>query len=277
MPAQDGFYEQLTTDEIRSALEGELQVEFGQNIDLTESSVFTTLASVLATVLHDNQEQSLQDVYESAFLDTAVGKALDDVVAIIGIQRREAIHATGVERFSATGPVTQDYPIQSGTTIQTGGEFPSEFETTEPTALELIDSFEDGNIGEYSGDTGNASVVADTDALAAWLDGRDDVVIESHLAHLFDADRVVVLRCHPNELAERLRERGESDAKIRENAEAEALDVVLSETVAKHGRDRVYEVDTTGRDPAEVAAAVAAVIADEREPSAGTVDFTGWL
>jgi len=164
MPVQDGFYEQLTTDEIRSALESELQVEFGQNIDLTESSVFTTLANVLATVLHDNQEQSLQDVYESAFLDTAAGEALDDVVAIIGLQRRDAIHSTGVERFSATGPVVQDYPIQSGTTVQTGGDQPVEFETTEPTTLELIDSFEGGSLSMYSGNTGNASIVTDASA-----------------------------------------------------------------------------------------------------------------
>lgn len=164
MPVQDGFYEQLTVDEIRTALESELQVEFGQNIDLTESSVFTTLVEVLATVLHDNQEQSLQDVYESAFLDTAVGETLDDVVAIIGLSRRDAIHATGVERFQASGPVTGDTTIQSGTIVQTGGDNPIEFETSEPTILQLIDSFEDGNINEYSGDTGNASVVADGDA-----------------------------------------------------------------------------------------------------------------
>jgi adenylate kinase len=143
-------------------------------------------------------------------------------------------------------------------------------------------------------DPERGSLVADTDALSDWLDGRDDVVVESHLAHLFAADRVVVLRCHPDELVDRLRERGESDAKARENtaasetqqalarkarenAEAEALDVVLSEAVAEHGRDRVYEIDTTGRDPEAVAADVAAVVAGEREPSAGTVDFTGWL
>lgn len=164
MPVRDGFYEQLTEDEIRSALEAELQVEFGQNIDLTESSVFSTLTNVLATVLADNQEQSLQDVYESAFLDTADGEALNDVVSIIGLARRAVVHATGVERFIASGPVTQDYTIQGGTVVQTDGDTPIEFETSEPTILQLIDSFEDGDITEYSGDTGNATVVADVDA-----------------------------------------------------------------------------------------------------------------
>lgn len=165
MPIANGSYEKLTADEIQAALESELQTEFGNDIDLTQSSVFTTLSNVLATVLSDNQEQSLQDVYQSAFLDTATGNDLDRVVSIIGIKRRSAIHATGVEQFQANGPVTQDHTIQSGTTVQTRGTDPVEFETTESVDLELVDSFEGANpISNYSGDTGSASVVADSNA-----------------------------------------------------------------------------------------------------------------
>ncbi|GAD52451.1 AMP/CMP kinase AK6 [Halarchaeum acidiphilum MH1-52-1] len=122
------------------------------------------------------------------------------------------------------------------------------------------------------------SLVADIDALVETYADADDVLVESHLAHhLDDADRVVVLRCAPETLAERLRERDESEAKARENAESEALDVILGEAVGKHGRERVYEVDTTDRTPDEVAAEIAAVIDGEREPSAGEVDFTEYL
>lgn len=127
-------------------------------------------------------------------------------------------------------------------------------------------------------DAERESKVADLDALAAWLDEVDgDAVIESHLAHHFDADRVVVLRCHPESLEQRLLERGETDAKARENAESEALDVILAEAVEEHGLESVYEVDTTDLDPEGVADAVAAVVAGEREPSAGEVDFVGYL
>ncbi|WP_276271968.1 adenylate kinase family protein [Haloarcula litorea] len=126
-------------------------------------------------------------------------------------------------------------------------------------------------------DEERGSVVADLDAVAEWLDGRDDVVFESHLAHHFDADRVAVLRAHPDAVVERLRERGDEDAKAYENAESEALDVVLSEAVDRHGTDSVYEVDTTDRSPDEVAAAIDAVVAGERDPSAGTVDYIDWL
>jgi len=126
-------------------------------------------------------------------------------------------------------------------------------------------------------DEERGSLVADMDALDAWLDGREDAVVESHLAHNFAADRVVVLRAHPDTVIERLRERGDSDAKAFENAESEALDVVLSEAVHHHGTDSVYEIDTTDREPAEVAEEIAAVVAGERVPSAGTVSYVDWL
>ncbi|MFP8954334.1 adenylate kinase family protein [Natrialbaceae archaeon A-arb3/5] len=126
-------------------------------------------------------------------------------------------------------------------------------------------------------DAERGSKVANLDALADWLEGHDDVVIESHLAHHFDADRVIVLRCAPASLADRLRERGETDAKAAENAESEALDVILAEAVEEHGRESVYEIDTTDREPEAVADELVAVVAGEREPSAGEVDFVGYL
>jgi len=121
------------------------------------------------------------------------------------------------------------------------------------------------------------TLIADLDAVESWLDGRADAVVESHLAHEFDADRVVVLRCAPDVIERRLRERGESAESARENAESEALDVILSHAVQNHGADSVYEIETTDRSPESVASEIEAVIAGEREPSAGTVDYTDYL
>jgi adenylate kinase len=121
------------------------------------------------------------------------------------------------------------------------------------------------------------SVIADFDAVESYLADREDVVFESHLAHNFDADRVVVLRAHPETIERRLAERGESPESVAENAESEALDVVLAEAVERHGEDSVYEIDTTGRDPDAVAAAIAAVIEGERDPAVGTVSFIDYL
>jgi adenylate kinase len=127
-------------------------------------------------------------------------------------------------------------------------------------------------------DEARGSKVADMDAVREHLDGMDDVVVESHLAHLVnDLDNVVVLRCAPDVLEDRLTERGEPPEKAGENAESEALDVILSEAVRIHGEDRVYEIDTTDRDPETVARDVEAAIAGDRDPSAGDVDFTDYL
>ncbi|WP_254544161.1 adenylate kinase family protein [Halomarina pelagica] len=132
-------------------------------------------------------------------------------------------------------------------------------------------------------DPDRGSLYADLDALAAWVDeranerGAGGPLLESHLAHRLDADRVVVLRCRPAEVERRLTERGEPPAKARENAEAEALDVILAEAVEHHGADAVYEIDTTDLPPEAVAREIEAVVAGEREPSAGEVDFTDYL
>ncbi len=120
------------------------------------------------------------------------------------------------------------------------------------------------------------TLVADLDAVAEHL-GDWEGVLDSHLGHHFDADRVVVLRCHPDVVERRLIERGESAATATENAESEALDGILSEAVAAYGLENVYEIDTTDRDPAAVAEAIRAAIDGEREPTAGTVDFTDYL
>ncbi|MFB6071308.1 MAG: adenylate kinase family protein [Halanaeroarchaeum sp.] len=121
------------------------------------------------------------------------------------------------------------------------------------------------------------SLIADLDAIGDRLADRDDGVVESHLAHYLDVDAVVVLRCEPTVLVTRLRDRGVDDAKARENAESEALDVILAEAVDRHGQDAVYEIDTTDATPDEVADEIERVIAGTREHSAGTVDFTGFL
>jgi adenylate kinase len=125
-------------------------------------------------------------------------------------------------------------------------------------------------------DDARESLVADMEAVEAFLDGRTSgeiELVESHLAHRLPADRVVVLRCAPDELGERLAARGESDASVEENRESEALDVILAEAVESHGVDSVYEIDASERTPEEVADEIERVVAGEREPSAGTVSF----
>ncbi|MFB6161980.1 MAG: adenylate kinase family protein [Halococcoides sp.] len=139
--------------------------------------------------------------------------------------------------------------------------------------LNRIVTEEDLTVGH---DDERDSAIADLDAVADRVADRDDVLVESHLAHHLDVDRVIVLRCHPEEVIDRLEERGESPASARENAESEALDVVLGEAVATHGREAVIEIDTTDRPPGAVADAIDRAI-DGEGPAPGSVSFVGWL
>ena len=74
-----------------------------------------------------------------------------------------------------------------------------------------------------------------------------DGFVEGHLAHLLPCDRVIVLRCRPDALSARLSARGYNKMKIFENAEAEALDVILIETLELHHPGHIFEIDTTSR------------------------------
>lgn len=116
----------------------------------------------------------------------------------------------------------------------------------------------------------------DTDTDIDSTDRRDIVILEGHFSHFF-ADWAIVLRLAPAALRERLEVRGYSERKIRENLEAEALDVILVEAV--ENCSRVDEIDTTGRSLQEVAEMVIKIIEGEMRLPPGQVswleDFIG--
>ena len=71
-------------------------------------------------------------------------------------------------------------------------------------------------------------------------------IYEGHVSHYLDnIDIVVVLRCNPNRLKERLELREYSQEKINENMEAEALNIISEEAIEICGYEKVFELDTT--------------------------------
>ena len=71
-----------------------------------------------------------------------------------------------------------------------------------------------------------------------------DTILEGHISHYLPSDVIIVLRASPIALRKRLGKRREySYEKIKENSDAEALDVILVESVESN--DRVFEIDTT--------------------------------
>jgi adenylate kinase len=86
-----------------------------------------------------------------------------------------------------------------------------------------------------------------------------DVLLEGHLSHLLPVDAVIVLRAHPMEIRKRLGKRKNySFEKVRENANAEALDVILVESVELN--KNVFEINTTDKNLLFVVKSVVSII-----------------
>jgi len=78
-------------------------------------------------------------------------------------------------------------------------------------------------------------------------------IVEGHLAHLLNADKIIVLRCAPNILEKRMQKKRWQKEKISENIQAEILDEITIEAIEKHGRKRVFEIDTSNKTAATTA------------------------
>ncbi|MBN2231128.1 MAG: adenylate kinase family protein [Candidatus Thorarchaeota archaeon] len=117
--------------------------------------------------------------------------------------------------------------------------------------------------------------IVDEDCLVeALLELVDDksrkIIIEGHYIDLVPSDSVeivIVLRTHPETLRERLKERGYSEAKIRENVEAEVLGVCQLDALDAFGEEIVYEIDTTGMSSTEVVTTIEELLETEPEPA----------
>lgn len=104
-------------------------------------------------------------------------------------------------------------------------------------------------------------------------DGFGDGILVGHLSHLLDVDLVIVLRCHPESLAKRLETRKWPLAKIRENALAESLDIIMAEAV--DSGLPVFEIDTTEMTLPATEAAALEILAGEKEKYAvGNIDWS---
>lgn len=97
--------------------------------------------------------------------------------------------------------------------------------------------------------------------------------LRSHYSHQMDVEMAVVLRCKPSVLRQRLEARGWPEEKVRENVEAEAIDVITQE--ASERLPLVYEVDTTALMPSETADAILTILRGKTEGHGpGSVDWS---
>lgn len=102
--------------------------------DRNPGSVLRTLAESFAREFAVLSQQ-LELVYDAAFVDTATGRDLDQVAALVGVVRRGATHARGEVAMRRTTPAPADVTIPAGTLVSTAEAPRVTVETTETVTL----------------------------------------------------------------------------------------------------------------------------------------------
>jgi phage-related baseplate assembly protein len=97
-------------------------------------------------------------VYKAAFVDTATGRDLDQVAALVGIERRDATAAAGSAVFSRRSPSPADIFIPAGARLSTADAPPAVFETVAEATLRR---------GELSVEAPIAALVGDARGVVA--------------------------------------------------------------------------------------------------------------
>ena len=83
-------------------------------------------------------------------------------------------------------------------------------------------------------------------------DSLGDTIVDGHLSHFLEVDAIVILRCNPSTLQERLAKRGYSEQKITANVEWEMVAGTWSEIIEFELDQPILELDTTNCDPIEI-------------------------
>ena len=108
---------------------------------------------------------------------------------------------------------------------------------------------------------------------------KDIVIIEGHLSHLLKSvDKVFVLRCHPKKLKIYLSKKGWNTQKIKENIEAEILDIILCETLEIHKKENIFEIDISEKSIDDVVSSIIDIIKNDYKHSnkynIGSIDWS---
>ena len=123
-------------------------------------------------------------------------------------------------------------------------------------------------------DKARKSRIYDLEAVSNYISRINEkggiVILEGLIAHLLPVDIAIVLRCRTPILEKRLVGKGYTKEKIRENLEAEALNIISQES---HDETDTYEIDTTNMNVKEVADSVELIIKGSGSKYKKRIDF----
>jgi adenylate kinase len=106
------------------------------------------------------------------------------------------------------------------------------------------------------------------------------LIIEGHFSDIIPEDLidyVIILRCHPDELYNRLKKRGYKKIKIMENIQSEILGNCVNYFIEKKLDLPLYEIDTTKSEIKEIVKVIIDIINDNLDMSIFRVGKIDWL
>lgn len=144
-----------TASEVSDAIEFELQ-QIDPSIPVIEGTQNYAYLESIARTISEQQEQSLNDLYDAAYITDATDAELTKLADSYGVDRQDAVPATGVVEFSRATAASEDRTIPSGTRVTTGGDDPVTFVTTEVAVIESGTTSDTANIRcQEAGPVGN--------------------------------------------------------------------------------------------------------------------------
>lgn len=100
----------------------------------------------------------------------------------------------------------------------------------------------------------------------------DNMVTESLYSHLFPSDIQIILRCNPKVLEKRLKKKYSWPTKIKENIEAEMINLITEEAMEQ--KKNVYEIDTTRKTSKQTVEAIKKILSGKgSEYKAGRINW----
>ena len=88
---------------------------------------------------------------------------------------------------------------------------------------------------------------------------------QSHFSHYLSCDLIIILEASDDTLESRLKKRGYTDLKIRENIDAQLSGTIYYESLERLPAVRIKTMDTTSASPESLAREIAAMLEPNRK------------
>ena len=97
--------------------------------------------------------------------------------------------------------------------------------------------------------------------------GKEFIIIGHLLPEVIPEEtlrKVIVLRCEPDILIDRYKERDYDELKIKDNLVSELIGTIHYNTVMKYGNDKTFEIDVSNKNVSNIVDEITMIINDER-------------